>query len=176
MKNILRYEIKGSNTILNFIWFLILFFISSYSFTISYSSYVFHQQAEKDINLIISFFPQGLIMGFYSIFGLILSFYICLSLIFKVGSGFNEFNRKERIIRIFRWGFPGGKRRVQGCYSFHDLKSIKISSGSNNIIYISLKGDLDIPLTRQGFFESIELLEQQATNIAKFIGLPLVYN
>ena len=177
MKNIpiYRYEIKGSKTLSNLIWFILLFFGSLYFFSISYNSYFYSQDIQKDLTMIISFFPQGLVMGFYSIFGLFLSFYIFLSVILNIGYGFNEFNKKERIIRVFRWGFPGKNRRIESCYSFDDLKSIKISLGSNNILYLSLKGDLDVPLTREGFFDSLDLLEQQATDIAQFIGIPLVY-
>lgn len=162
-----RYEIRGSKTFSNLFWFLFLLFGSSYFFWISYTSYV----SSFDN---ISFFPQGLVMGFYSIFGFLISLYLFLSFLLDIGYGFNEFNQKERIIRLFRWGFPGKDRRIESCYSFEDLKMVKISLNSNEI-FVSLKGDLDIPLTRSGFFQTSKILEQQATDIAQVLGIPLIY-
>ncbi|AGY61436.1 Ycf4 protein (plastid) [Lotharella oceanica] len=184
MKDVLiyKYEIKGSRTLSNLIFFILLLFGSLYFFSISYNSYFYSQDVyskadlvQTDLDSLISFFPQGLVMGFYSFFGLFLSYDLLLGFIFNIGYGYNEFNRKEKIVRIFRWGYPGENRRVEACFSFDDLKSIKILLGSKNILYLSLKGDSDIPLTREGFFESLDLLEEQATDIAQFIGIPLVY-
>ncbi len=175
--NIYRYQISGSQRIENFYWFFLIFFGSFFFFLQSFNSYLntnnFH--LENLNNSSISFFPQGLVMGFYSLLGLLFSFYSFFSILFKIGSGFNEFNKKENIIRIFRWGFPGINRRIQICYSLDDVKSIKLFTSSGKTICLSLKGDLDIVLVRKDFFDSVEFLEQQAIDIANFLDLPLLY-
>ena len=177
---IYRYNVIGSFRISNILWALSIFFGSSYFFKLSYESFLISQTTLINSNLItdkgITFFPQGLVMGFYSLLGLAFSFYSFLSILLKIGYGFNEFNRKEKIIRIFRWGFPGKNRRIEACYSLNDVKSIKILSGSQKTICLSLKGDLDIVLIRESFFESLNLLEDQATTIADFLGVPLIYS
>ena len=129
-----------------------------------------------NIDFGISFFPQGLVMGFYACLGLIFAIYSFLTIALQIGYGFNEFNRKERIIRIFRWGFPGKNRRIEACYSLNDIKSVKIFSNYQKTICLCLKNDTEIILVRESFFDSIDIMETQATNIADFLGVPLVYS
>ena len=64
----------------------------------------------------IAFFPQGLLMCFYGSLGVLLSIYWWFLIFWNVGGGFNEFNKKESLIRIFRWGYPG-QNRLPGCFS-----------------------------------------------------------
>jgi hypothetical protein len=130
----------------------------------------------KEVNDGINFFPQGIVMGFYACLGLIFSIYSFLTIFLRIGSGFNEFNRKEKLVRVFRWGFPGKNRRIEACYSLTDIKSIKIFSNSQKTIYLCLKNDLEIILVRESFFDSLDIIEKQATNIADFLGVPVIYN
>uniref|UniRef100_A0A8R7NXC9 Photosystem I assembly protein Ycf4 n=1 Tax=Triticum urartu TaxID=4572 RepID=A0A8R7NXC9_TRIUA len=51
-------------------------------------------------------------MSFYGIAGLFISSYLWCTILWNVGSGYDRFDRKEGIVCIFRWGFPGIKRRV----------------------------------------------------------------
>lgn len=172
---ICRYNIRGSLRISNIIWTNLIFFGSLYFLNLSYSSYLLIDliSIDNSVNEIV-FFPQGFVLGIYSILGLFYSLYSFLTIFLKLGYGFNEFNKKEKIIRIFRWGFPGKNRRIQNCYSLNDLKSVKIVS--NKTISICLKGDSEIILIREGFIDSIILLENQATDIADFLGVPLIYS
>ena len=52
----------------------------------------------------ITFFPQGLVMSFYGVLGVLFSSYLWFTIICNIGSGFNEINKKERMVRVFRWG------------------------------------------------------------------------
>jgi len=177
MENIFiyRYTVLGSRKLSNFT-FAILIFLGSIFF-LKASIFSFLDFKTDTLNDNIVFFPQGLVMGFYSLLGLMFTFYSLLTFFLKIGFGYNEFNKKENVIRIFRWGFPGKNRRIEACYSINDIKSIKISSntGTKNIS-ISLKGDIDIPFIREGFSDSFSNLEEQAIDIASFLGIPLVYN
>nr|YP_009240357.1 Ycf4 protein [Gymnochlora stellata]BAU62491.1 Ycf4 protein [Gymnochlora stellata] len=171
---IYRYKVLGSKNLLNFTWFIFLFFGSSYFLILAYTSY-FKDLSISD-NFVISFFPQGLVMGFYALLGLFISFYIILTIILEIGYGFNEFNKKERIIRLFRWGFPGKNRRVEICYKFDDIKSIQLISKFGNSLNLCLKGDNYVVLVRSGFFESFSDLEDQGIKIANFLDVPFLYS
>lgn len=72
------------------------------------------------------FFPQGLLMCFYGSLGLLLSIYWWLLIYWNVGGGFNEFNKKEGFMRIFRWGYPGKNRRIDIVYSLKDIEAIRV--------------------------------------------------
>lgn len=54
----------------------------------------------------IVFFPQGITMLCYGILGTILTVNQLIILYFKVGEGYNEFNKGNNIMKIFRKGFP----------------------------------------------------------------------
>ena len=54
----------------------------------------------------IKFFPQGLVMSFYGVAGTLLATYLWLTINWDVGAGYNEFNKEEGIMRIFRYGLP----------------------------------------------------------------------
>ena len=174
---IYRYTVLGSRKFSNFFIAMVVFLGSLAFLKTSISSYIYlNNPVLKGLNVDISFFPQGLVMGFYSILGLIFAIYSLLTFFFNIGFGFNEFNKKEKIIRLFRWGFPGKNRRIEACYSLNDVKSIKISPNVNKNIYLSLKGDIDVILIRDGFLSSFSLVEKQAIDIASFLGIPLVYS
>ena len=128
----------------------------------------------------IIFFPQGLVMCFYGILGLIFSIYLWLTLFWSVGGGFNEFNKKEGIIRIFRWGFPGKNRRIDLSYPINEVEAIRVElkEGLNpkRTIYMRIKGKRDIPLTRIGQPLTLEEIEKQAAELAKFLQVSLEAN
>ena len=90
---------------------------------------------------------------------------------------FNEFNLETGQVRIFRWGFPGKNRRIDLQYPIADVQSIRveIQEGLNpkRVIYLRLRGNREIPLTRAGQPISIEELESQAAELAKFLQVAL---
>lgn len=99
------------------------------------------------------------------------------NLILSVGGGFNEFNKKEGIVRIFRWGFPGKNRRIDLVYYIKDIEAIRVElkDGLNprRTIYLRVKGKRDIPLTRIGQPMTLEEIEKQAAELAKFLQVSL---
>jgi hypothetical protein len=125
----------------------------------------------------ITFVPQGLVMCFYGSLGLLFGLYLALTILWSVGGGFNEFNKKEQKVRIFRWGYPGKNRKIDLNYSFADIESIRveIQEGLNprRTIYLRVKGKKDIPLTRVGQPLTLEQVETQAAELAKFLQVSL---
>jgi len=172
-----RYKIIGSRRFSNYWWTIVIFIgalgflltgISSY---FSFSSFTFINSQN------IQFFPQGLVMCFYGIFGLIFSLFLAFTLFWSVGGGFNEFNKKDGIIRIFRWGFPGKNRRIDLFYLIKDVEAIKVEfkQGFNprRTISLCIKGKRDISLTRIGEPLTLQEIEKQASELAKFLQIPL---
>lgn len=74
----------------------------------------------------IVFFPQGITMFCYGIIGTILSVIQLLILYYKVGEGYNEFNKEQNVMRIFRKGFPGQNSDVIIEYSLNDILRYKL--------------------------------------------------
>jgi hypothetical protein len=127
----------------------------------------------------ISFFPQGLLMCFYGSLGLLLSLYWWFLIFWNVGGGFNEFNKKEGFIRIFRWGYPGQNRKIDLYYTLKDVESIRVElkqggfADSQRTIYLKLKGKKEIPLTGIGEPLTIQEIEKQASELANFLQVSL---
>ncbi len=172
-----RYTIIGSRRFSNY-WWTISIFLGALGFLLTgLSSYlrfdIFFFITSKNIQ----FFPQGLVMCFYGIFGLIFSLFLGFTLFWSVGEGFNEFNKKDGIIRIFRWGFPGNNRRIDLFYRIKDVEAIKVEFkqgfNSRRTISLCIKNKLDIPLTRIGQPLTLQEIEKQAAELAKFLQVSL---
>lgn len=175
--NIRQDKIIGSRRFSNYFWTFFLF-IGGLSFLLAgLSSYL-------NINLLpfanpteLIFIPQGIIMIFYGTLSLSLSIYILLTLLWDIGSGYNEYNKIENLVKIVRKGFPGKNREILLTYPLNNIKAIgiKISEGLNpkRIIYLCLKDERKIPLTPVQQPNTISNLEDQAADLAKFLDLKL---
>ena len=72
-----------------------------------------------------------------------------LTINWDVGAGYNEFNKEEGIMRIFRYGFPGKNRRINLVSNLADVQAVRvdwISDGVNprRVVYVRCKGKSDI--------------------------------
>jgi hypothetical protein len=74
----------------------------------------------------IQFLPQGLVISFYGALGLSTAAYLWLAILWKVGDGYNEFNKIKGTLRLFRWGFPGTQRRIDLSFPIQDIEGILI--------------------------------------------------
>ena len=144
-KSIRRYVVVGSRRLSNY-WWASIILIGGFGFLLTGVSSSLHFNFLPFINSTnILFFPQGLVMCFYGILGLIFSCYLWLTLFWGVGGGFNEFNNEQGVVRIFRWGFPGKNRRIDLSYDIKDVEAIRIEikEGLNprRFLYIRVKGN-----------------------------------
>jgi hypothetical protein len=186
-----RYFIVGERRISNY-WWASVVFLGALGFLFTGISSYFNQIENVTVqqsNLAplvnnissnftgISFFPQGLLMSFYGSLGLLLSLYWWLLIFWNVGGGFNEFNKKEGIIRIFRWGYPGKTRRIDLSYPLKDVEAIgvelKQGFDPQRTIYIRFKGKSEIPLTGIGEPLTLKEIEKQASELANFLQVTL---
>ena len=179
-----RYIIVGERRLSNYWWTSIVFlgslgfFLTGLSSSIGFNLLPFLKSQE------IPFFPQGLLMWFYGSLGLLLTFYWWLLIFWNIGGGFNEFNKKDGFIRIFRWGFPGKNRRIDLCYTLKDVEAIRVEfknssvfaqPGSQTTLSIKLKGPnaREIPLTGLGEPLTLKEIEKQASELANFLQVCL---
>lgn len=196
-----RYFIVGERRLSNYWWATVIcigsfgfFFtgISSYFRTLLPSSgdisFTEQNQSEFLFNFLnilssqnggndINFFPQGLLMCFYGSLGFLLSIYWWFLIFWNVGGGFNEFNKKENFIRIFRWGYPGKNRKIDLYYTLKDVESIRVEIqqgfDSQRTIYLKLKGNREIPITGIGQPLTLKEIEKQASELANFLQVSL---
>jgi hypothetical protein len=170
-------KIIGSRRFSNYFWSLVLF-IGGLGFLLAGISSYFK------INLLpfanpteLAFIPQGLVMMFYGTLSLSFGSYIILTVYLDIGSGYNEYNKTENIVRIVRKGFPGKNREVFLTYPLSSIRSvgIKITEGLNptRSIYLCLKDERNIPLTPVQEPTSISDLEEEAADLANFLDLNL---
>jgi len=208
-----RYIIVGERRLSNYWWASVIFLgacgflytgISAYvgQSLFSYISSRFAMNGAANDTIInnsfdISFFPQGLVMSFYGSLGLLLSFYWVLLIFWNVGGGFNEFNKKDGFIRIFRWGYPGKNRKIDLIYSLKDVEAIRVELKQGfdpqRTIFLRLKGNSslknntdssnntkpmqglkrEIPLTGISQPLTLKEIEKQASELANFLQVSL---
>lgn len=172
-----RYIIHGSRTPSNYWWATVTVFGGA-GFIVTGLSSFFHRNLLffLDSSTII-FFPQGLVMTFYGVIGLLFGFYLCFTLYWRIGSGFNEFNKQSHQIRIFRWGFPGKNRRIDLVYSLADVQSVRVDIQDGltpkRALYLIVKDKGEIPLMRVSVPCPVEEIEVQAAELAKFLQVGL---
>lgn len=175
--SILRWDVIGSRRFSNYWWAVVVTLGASGFLLAGISSYL-------KVNLLpfsdptqLIFIPQGIAMGFYGTAGVLFGLYLWLSILWDVGGGYNEFNRKTGRVKIFRWGFPGKNRRIEVDCKLDAVQAVRaeIRDGLNpkRSLYLRVKGMRDLPLTRVGQPISLAELENQGATLARFLGVPL---
>ena len=191
MENVLvtrRYLITGAQRVSNYWWASVIslggisFLLTGFAAFLQTNLLVFNQSKN------ITFFPQGLIMSFYGSLCLLFGIYLWCTILWKVGNGFNEFNKNEvgpdsaqlsktGMVRIFRWGLPGKNRRIDFTYKMQDVEGVRVElkEGVNpkRVISLRVKGKGNIPLTRIGQPISLENIESEASELAQFLKVSL---
>jgi Ycf4 len=178
MQNEIRQDkIIGSRRFSNYFWSFFLL-VGGLGFLLAgLSSYL-------KINLLpftdtteLVFIPQGVVMMFYGTLSFGFSIYIIITILLDIGSGYNEYNKLENLIKIVRKGFPGENREILLTYPLSNVRAIgiKITEGLNptRSIYLCLKDDRNIPLTAVQEPTAISNLEEEAADLAKFLDLTL---
>jgi hypothetical protein len=174
---ILRQEVLGSRRLSNYLMAIVVS-IGGIGFLLAgISSYTHVNLLPIGSATDLIFFPQGLAMTFYGVAGVLLCLYLWLTIVLDVGGGYNEFNKQNGKIKIFRWGFWGKNRKVEVVNSIKEVQAIKVEirEGLNprRRIYLKVKGKGEIPLTRVGQPMALSELENQGAELAKFLSVPL---
>ena len=172
-----RDQIVGSRRFSNYFWSIFLglgglgFFLAGISSYFNINFLPFTDAKE------LIFIPQGIVMMFYGTLSISICLYITLTVVWDIGSGYNEYNKIENLVKIVRKGFPGKNREIFLTYPLTSIQAIgiKISEGLNptRALYLCLKDERKIPLTPVQQPISISNLEKQAADLAKFLDLKL---
>ena len=174
-----RYMIIGERRSSKYWWAMVISLGSVGFLLTGITSYLAISTGSNEVlnNQIVPFFPQGLLMSFYGSLGVLLSLYWWFLIFWNVGGGFNEFNKKDGFIRIFRWGYPGKNRKIDFSYSLKEVEAIKVELkqglDSQRTIYLRLKGNREIPLTGIGQPLTLKDIEKQASELANFLQVSL---
>ena len=152
MQNEIRQDlIVGSRRFSNYFWSSFLF-IGGLGFLLAGLSSYFKINFLPFTNPTeLVFIPQGLVMMFYGTLSLGISFYTIITVLLDIGSGYNEYNKAENLVKIVRKGFPGKNREILLTYPLSNVRAIgiKITEGLNPTrnMYLCLKDERNIPLT-----------------------------
>nr|WOC91571.1 photosystem I assembly protein Ycf4 [Utricularia longifolia] len=169
--------ITGSRKLSNFCWALMIFLGSLGFLLVGISSYLGRNLISFIPSQQIFFFPQGIIMSFYGIAGLFISSYLWCTIYWNVGSGYDRFDRKEGLVCIFRWGFPGKNRRIFLRFFIKDIQSVRIEVKegiyARRVLYMGIRGREAIPLTRTDENLTTREIEQKAAELAYFLHVPI---
>nr|QBX88266.1 photosystem I assembly protein ycf4 [Silene vulgaris subsp. vulgaris] len=169
--------ITGSRKISNLGWAIILFIGSLGFVLVGISSYLGRNFISLFPPQQILFFPQGIVMSFYGIAGLFISSYLWCTISLNVGSGYDFFDKKEGIVCIFRWGFPGKNRRICLRFLIKEIQSIRIEFKegiyTRRVLYLEIRGQGAIPLTRTDENLTPREIEQKAAELAYFLRVPI---
>jgi hypothetical protein len=169
-------SVIGSRKMSNIIW-AILLLIGATGFLLTGISSYLNKELIPFLPNTILFTPQGLIMCFYGTSGLFLSIYLWCIIFWNIGSGYNELDRKQGIVSIFRWGFPGTNRRVRIRYMLSNIQAIhlKMNEGfrTRSTICFKLKNQQYIPFIQISETNTLQEIEQKAASIAQFLNLPI---
>nr|YP_010935751.1 photosystem I assembly protein Ycf4 [Vandellia elata]WKW54203.1 photosystem I assembly protein Ycf4 [Vandellia elata] len=169
--------ITGSRKLSNFCWALIVFLGSLGFLLVGTSSYLGRNLIFFVPSQQIIFFPQGIVMSFYGIAGLFISSYLWCTISWNVGSGYDLFDRKEEMVCIFRWGFPGKNRRIFLRFRLKDIQSVRIEVKegiyARRVLYMDIRGRGAIPLTRTDENLTPREIEQKAAELAYFLRVPI---
>nr|YP_010712949.1 photosystem I assembly factor II [Corydalis ledebouriana]WDA93694.1 photosystem I assembly factor II [Corydalis ledebouriana] len=176
-ERILIKLIAGSRKTSNFWWACILLLGSLGFLLVGTSSYLGQNLISLFPSQQIFFFPQGLVMSFYGIAGLFISTYLWCTISWNVGSGYDRFDRKEGIVSIFRWGFPGKNRRILLRFLMRDVQSIRIEVKEGLfprcVLYMEIRGHGAVPLTQSEENLTPREMEQKAAELAYFLRVPI---
>lgn len=174
---VLRQQVLGSRRLSNYWWASVVTIGATGFFLASLSSYLHVNLLLVSDPTQLIFFPQGLVMGLYGTAGLLVATYLWLTVAWDLGGGYNEFNRETGNVKIFRWGFPGKDREIAIECKTQDVQAVRVElkEGVNpkRSLYLRVKGRRDIPLTRVGQPLSLQELEIQGAELARFLGVPL---
>jgi hypothetical protein len=169
--------ITGARKLSNFFWALTVFLGSLGFLLVGTSSYLGKNLIPFVPSQQIPFFPQGIVMSFYGIAGLFISSYLWCTISWNVGSGYDRFDRKEGIVCIFRWGFPGKNRRIFLRFCIKDIQSVRIrvkeGPYARHVLYIDIRGRGVLLLTRTDENLTPREIEQKAVELAYFLRVPI---
>nr|KJB76920.1 hypothetical protein B456_012G112600 [Gossypium raimondii] len=98
-------------------------------------------------------------------------------LFFLVSLGFLLVGTSSYLVCIFRWVFPGKNRRIFLQFLMKDIQSIgiEVKEGiyTRHVLYMKIRGQRDVPLTRTDQNLTPHKIEQKAAELVYFLRRPI---
>ena len=173
--SVLKSYFDGSRRLSNIFWAISVslgglgFFLTGLSSFFKVNLLIFSDSSE------ISFIQQGIVLVFYGTVGSILGIFLILTILWNVGSGYNEYNRISQEVTLYRRGFPGKNRELTFTFPFEEVRSIKmrIKEGLNpkRQLLLCLTDSREIPLTGIEQPVALNKIEDEAITIAKYLNV-----
>jgi hypothetical protein len=113
--------IIGSQKTSNFCWVCIILLCVLGFFLVGISIYFGQDLIPLLSSQQIIFVLQGIIMCFYGIANLFLSFYMWCTIMWNIGSGYKQFDKQEEMVHFFCWGFPRGNCYIHIQFFMKDI-------------------------------------------------------
>jgi hypothetical protein len=174
--NVLRYDIVGSRRFSNYCFAVIVAIGASGFLLAGISSFLKINLLPFSDPLSLEFVPQGLALSFYGVAGTLLELYLLYVMAINYGSGYNEFDRDNGKVTIFRRGLNSSKN-FEFTYKISDVQAVRVEIRNGlspkRALYLRVKGKGDLPLSEVGQPISLTVLEDRAAEIAKFLVVPL---
>nr|QJQ75562.1 photosystem I assembly protein Ycf4 [Glycyrrhiza asymmetrica]QJQ78298.1 photosystem I assembly protein Ycf4 [Glycyrrhizopsis flavescens]QJQ79896.1 Ycf4 [Glycyrrhizopsis flavescens] len=179
--------VTGSRKLSDFFWASFILLGSLGVLLISASSYYGRNllsfiSSEFEPELV-PFLPQGATMTFYGTAGLFLSFSWWLLIFWNVGSGYDFFDKKNKMVCFFRYGFPGKNRRIFIRVRMDDIQSLIIQSQietkkdsryRSGVLYMQTREQGAIPLTPiDDYYRTPRKVAQKAWDLSIFLRVPM---
>nr|ULF47301.1 photosystem I assembly protein Ycf4 [Astragalus sinicus] len=173
------YIVPGARKPINFFWASFTLLGSLGILVISASCY-YGRNFFYSSGLQFPFFPQGVTLTFYGIAGLFVSFHWWLLILWNVGSGYNLYDKKNGMVRIFRYGFPGENRRILSKVRVEDILALQFFDKPkpfSGVLYMHTREQGDIPLTLVDDYSdrtpTPRNILQTAWDLSAFLDVPL---
>jgi hypothetical protein len=173
----MKTYITGSRQLSNIFWAIAVtiggygFFLTGLSSYFKVNFLLFSNVKE------LTFVPQGITLLFYGSVGLILGIFLCLTILWDVGSGYNEYNKNLKKVFLYRQGFPGINRAFATSLSFDEIRSIKVrvKEGLNPVrqLILCLNDKREIPLSGINRPISLSTIENEAVRLAQYLNIYL---
>jgi hypothetical protein len=176
-ETIIKENIVGARNVNSVVIMIILVVAGTGFFLAGLSSYLNVNLLQLTDTSKIVFIPQGIAMLFYGTGAIGIGIYLILTIVWNIGSGYNEFSKLEEVVRIVRLGFPGKNRTIFLSYEFKNIKNLKflIKQGLNprcNILLV-LKDKREIPLFPAQFLLNPMETEKKAIQLSNFLNVYL---
>ena len=173
--SIIKSYFRGSRRLSNVFWATVLNVGSFGFFVVGLDSFFDINSLVVPNSREISFIPQGIVLLFYGTVGSLLGIFISLTIYWNVGSGYNEYSKATKKVKIYRKGFPVKDRELTLTFSFEDIKSIKmrIKEGLNpkRQLLLGLSDGREIPLTGLEEPKALNMIEDEAIKLAKHLNV-----
>jgi len=173
----IRSYVEGSRQLTNIFWAVIVsggglgFFLSGLSSFFKVNLLLFSNSTT------LSFIPQGIVLIFYGTVGLTLGIFLCFTVWWDIGFGYNEYSKDKQKVTLYRKGYPGKNQELRLQFDFSELKSIKmfIRDGltPKRQLLLCLNDSREIPLLGNDSPIALNKIESEALNLAKYLNIYL---